>query len=201
MDDIVVFGSYEQDGLRKNGVEPIEWIVLDIQENRALLLSRYALDSKPYNDAYTPVTWESCSLRKWMNDTFLNTAFSEAEKKQILLTEVDNSGTQGNSKWHSSGGNNTKDFVFLLSYEESEQYFDGAYDRICVPTSYAVSQGADIRVHDDGVTESGWWWLRSPGEQTYHASFVNFDGTRYSNGVGNGYLSVRPVLWVRLNAI
>lgn len=199
VDNIVTFGSYEQDGLRKNGTEPIEWIVLDVQENQALLLSRYTLDSKPYNDTYGPVTWETCSLRNWMNDTFLNTAFTEAEKKQIVLTEVDNSRTQGNSEWRISGGNNTEDYIFLLSYEESEQYFDSAFDRMCLPTNYAVSQGADIRVHDDGVTESGWWWLRSPGEAEHHASFVNFDGTRYSNAVGNEYLSVRPALWVSLD--
>lgn len=196
VNDIVSFGSYEQDGLRQIGAEPIEWVVLEVQENQALLLSRYALDSKPYNNTYGPVTWETCSLRNWLNDTFLNTAFTEAEKKQILLTEVDNSRTQGNSEWRISGGNNTKDFVFLLSYEESERYFNGSVDRVCLPTSYAVSQGADIRVHDDGITESGWWWLRSPGEAQHHASFVNFDGTRYSNAVGNEYLSVRPALWI-----
>lgn len=197
--DMVSFGSYEQDGLRKNGAEPIEWIVLDIQNNQALLLSRYALDSKPYNSTYSPVTWETCSLRDWLNDIFLNTAFTEDEKKQILLTEVDNSRTQGNNEWRISGGNNTEDNVFLLSYEESEQYFDSSLDRMCLPTNYAVSQGADIRVHDDEVTESGWWWLRSPGEAQHHASFVNFDGTRYSNAVGNEYLSVRPALWISLD--
>lgn len=197
--DMVSFGSYEQDGLRKNGAEPIEWIVLDIQNNQALLLSRYALDSKPYNSTYSPVTWETCSLRDWLNDIFLNTAFTEDEKKQILLTEVDNSRTQGNNEWRISGGNNTEDNVFLLSYEESEQYFDSSFNRMCLPTNYAVSQGADIRVHDDEFTESGWWWLRSPGEAQHHASFVNFDGTRYSNAVGNEYLSVRPALWISLD--
>ena len=198
IDDIVTFGNYEQDGLRKNGTEPIEWIVLDVREDKALLLSCYALDSQPYNKAYAPVTWEECTLRNWLNSTFLNAAFTEDEKKKIEITEIDNSRAQGNSEWRISGGNNTEDSVFLLSYEESEQYFDSSFDRICLPTSYAVSQGADIRVHDDGITESGWWWLRSPGEAEHHAAFVNFDGTRYTNAVGNEYLSVRPALWIKL---
>ncbi|MBR2038265.1 MAG: hypothetical protein IKA09_11165 [Lachnospiraceae bacterium] len=197
--DMVSFGSYEQDGLRKNGAEPIEWIVLDIQNNQALLLSRYALDSRPYNSTYSPVTWETCSLRDWLNDIFLNTAFTEDEKKQILLTEVDNSRTQGNNEWHISGGNNTEDAVFLLSYADTDRYFDSAYDRLCMPTDYAISNGAKTRVHDDNITESGWWWLRSPGEAKHHAAFVNFDGTCYSNAVGNEYLSVRPALWISLD--
>lgn len=200
VNDIVTFGSYEQDGLRKNGAEPIEWIVLDVQGNQALLLSRYALDSRPYNDAYGPVTWENCSLRHWLNSTFLDTAFTEDEKKNIVITELDNGRSEGNNEWHIAGGNNTEDSVFLLSYADTDRYFDSAYDRMCMPTNYAISNGANVRVHDDNITESGWWWLRSPGEVEYHAAFVNFDGTRYSNAVGNEYLSVRPALWVKIGA-
>ena len=49
VNDILTFGRYEQDGIRGNGAEDIEWLVLDVQGNKALLLSRYALDSQPYN--------------------------------------------------------------------------------------------------------------------------------------------------------
>ncbi|MBR2038590.1 MAG: hypothetical protein IKA09_12835 [Lachnospiraceae bacterium] len=103
IDDIITFGNYEQDGFRKNGAEPIEWIVLDVQEDKALLLSCYALDSQPYNKAYTPVTWEECTLRNWLNSTFLNAAFTEDEKKKIEITEIDNSRAQGNNEWRISG--------------------------------------------------------------------------------------------------
>ena len=82
----------------------------------------------------------------------------------------------------------------------TDRYFDDAADRICVPTQYAVNMGADTRILDDGVTTAAWWWLRSPGESSNQASFVNFDGTRYTNAVGNTYLSVRPALWIRLDS-
>ncbi len=197
VNEIVTFGSYEQDGLRSNGTEAIEWQVLDVQEDKALLLSCRALDSVPYNDSYSAVTWETSSLRTWLNDSFLNTAFTAEERERILTEEIDNGVSQCNREWHTTGGNNTEDAVFLLSYAETNQYFDSPEDRICTPTIYAVNQGADTRLLDDGVTEAGWWWLRSPGETSAQASFVNFDGTRYTNSVGNEYLSVRPALWIR----
>ena len=112
--------------------------------------------------------------------------------------EVDNGFYQNNPSWSTPGGKNTFDQVFLLSYEETNYYFDKETDRICTPTSYAVSRGADVRT---GTVHAGWWWLRSPGEKSNHAAFVNFDGTRYTNVVSNGYLSVRPAIWVELSAI
>ena len=41
--DVLAFGHYEQDNNPDNGPEPIEWIVLDVQDGKALLLSRYGL--------------------------------------------------------------------------------------------------------------------------------------------------------------
>ena len=197
--DVVTFGRYEQDNLSSNGKEQIEWQVLAVDGNKLLLLSRHALDSKPYHHVTAEVTWESCSLREWLNSEFLNTAFNHAERSMILKTEVDNGRKQHNSSWETKGGNNTEDYVFLLSYEETERYFSNQYERVCSPTDYAVNMGADTRELDNIVTDAGWWWLRSPGENAYHASFVNFDGTRYTNMVGNGYLSVRPVVWVEVD--
>ena len=45
----VYFGSYEQDNDTEDGAEPIEWLVLAVDNDKALLLSRYALDCQPYN--------------------------------------------------------------------------------------------------------------------------------------------------------
>ena len=198
VNDILTFGRYEQNGIRGNGAEDIEWLVLDVQGNKALLLSRYALDSQPYNSAYGKTTWEACTLRSWLNSTFFDAAFTTEEKASILVTEVDNGASQNNSEWHTKGCNNTEDMVFLLSYNDTDRYFNDRDARICTPTNYAVSMGADTRTLDDGVTDAAWWWLRSPGENETQASFVNFDGTRYTNAVGNGYLSVRPAIWVEI---
>lgn len=197
----LTIGVYEQDGNWENDKEAIEWLVLDIQDNRALLLSRYALDSKPYDTDYEAVDWEHCSLRQWLNGRFLKFSFSEAEKKAILSTTVNNSVLQGNQEWERTGGDNTQDQVFLLSYQEVMQYFGSAEDRVCTVTPYAAEMGADTREYNGHITEAGWWWLRSPGEKEHHAAMVNFDGNCYSNAVANEYLSVRPAMWVDLDVL
>lgn len=79
-DGYIIFGVYEQDGDLTNGPEPIEWEVLGTDSNGTLLVSRYILDCQPYNTEYVDVTWETCSLRAWLNDDFLNTAFTPFEQ-------------------------------------------------------------------------------------------------------------------------
>ena len=108
---IVTFGRYEQDGDKENGPEEIEWVVLDVQDGKALLLSKYGLEAKPYNTEYTDVTWETCTLRAWLNSDFLNKAFSAEEQSAILTTTVDNSSSQGYNDLNSIDGNNTRDKI------------------------------------------------------------------------------------------
>lgn len=113
--DYIVFGRYEQDGNLDNGPEPIEWEIVSEGDGRMLLVSRYILDYQQYNIEQTDVTWETCSLRSWLNDDFINTAFSNAERDQILETTITNSdhplsGTEG--------GNDTVDQIFCLSVDE-----------------------------------------------------------------------------------
>ena len=142
--NIVKFGHYEQDNNLKNGQEEIEWIVLDVQEGKSLLLSVYGLDEKPYNtDFSNTVTWEKCTLRSWLNKDFADTAFSTDEKKAILNTTVDNGDKQRNTQWNSYGGNTTQDQIFLLSYSEVfGGYFNSDYDRRCAPTESAIANEA-----------------------------------------------------------
>ena len=118
--DHITFGSYDQDGNDQNGKEPIEWEVLDVDQDGALLISRYVLDCVPYNNEYKNVTWETCSLRKWMNEKFYNEAFSEKEKKAIRPSLVIN---ESNQLWATTGGNNTNDNIFCLSVSEILRYY------------------------------------------------------------------------------
>ena len=59
-----------------------------------------------------------------MNGAFLNKAFVEQEQAGILLTNVDNSDSQGYNGWNTSGGNNSQDKLFLLSYAEANKYLE-----------------------------------------------------------------------------
>lgn len=86
--ETVFFGAYEQDNQQDNGTEPIEWLVLDIQDGKALLISQYALDCKPYHTIDRTVTWETCTLRNWLNTSFYNEAFLTAEQAKIATVTV-----------------------------------------------------------------------------------------------------------------
>ena len=106
--DVISFGSYEQDNNARNGVETIRWRVLDRIGNRILVVSAYALDCKPYNETDDNVTWETCTLRKWLNSSFFNTAFTEQEKTLIPAATVS---AEKNPEYNTDPGNTTQDEV------------------------------------------------------------------------------------------
>ena len=203
--NIIRFGHYEQDNNLENGAEEIEWIVLDVQEGKSLLISKYGLDAKAYNTTRRSVTWELCTLRSWLNNDFLKTAFTAKEQSSILITTVDNSkghGYSGYSGHRSDGGNNTQDQIFLLSYREAFDLYFESYDaRMCAPTDYAKSQGAyTFNGYKVDGRSAGWWWLRSLGNYQYIASIVNTDGSRNSFNVYYTIGCVRPAFWINLES-
>ena len=188
--DIVTFGNYEQDNnLSKK--EPIEWIVLDTDGTKLLLLSRYCLDNVAFNNKQTNVKWEDSSLRKWLNTTFLKTAFSTKDQSILVSSVIE---TPDNPTYGTSGGSNTTDKVFLLSIEEAEYYFGSDSARQADATAYADAQGAQ-------VYKSGTWWrLRSPGKFDYSVASVYASGKIAYAGdtVSDTGCAIRPAVWVDL---
>ena len=220
--DIITFGSYEQDGNTANGKEPVEWVVLDADAESVLVVSRYVLDCKSYHEEYTDVTWETCMLRSWLNNTFYSNAFSAEEQAQILETRLDN---PGNEYWGTPGGNETSDRVFLLSVDEVRRYwtFNSWYDKDAfghsedliteaTPYTYASSPYTLVIFREDyedyykgeGYSEACIgrvgcaWWLRSPGYTNCYASFVRGNGIvgyhSPDSGVEGTDIGVRPAL-------
>ena len=110
--DCVLFGAYEQDNDASNGKEDIEWLVLSKEDDRVLLISRYALDYQRYNETKAAVSWETCTLRKWLNDSFLNAAFSAEEQERIQDTALFAS---EDAEEGASSGSGAADKVFLLN--------------------------------------------------------------------------------------
>ena len=198
--DIIEFGAYEQDNDTSNGKEPIEWLVLERDGNKILVISRYALDVQPYNTEYEDITWETCTLRTWLNETFLNEAFSEAEQSIIQTKEVP---ADRNPDHSTDPGNATKDKIFLLSINEAYEYFASDEARMCIPTAYAIANGAltsdEFKV--DGAATC-WWWLRSPGDYQRSAGDVHHVGGVNSYGCGVSYagVCVRSAMWIDLDA-
>lgn len=189
------FGAYEQDNNTSNGKEDIEWLVLEVKDGKALVISKYALDCQPYNTSYTDVTWETCTLRKWLNNDFINAAFSANEKAMIPTVTVS---ADDNPYYSTNPGNATQDQVFLLSITEVNKYFSSNSARQGEPTNCAVASGAYVNSSNGNC----WWWLRSPGYNQNSVATVISGGVVDEGGYGvsSGNGAVRPALWIDLNS-
>ena len=201
--DYVVFGQYEQDNDTSNGKEDVEWRVLDVQEDRALLISKYLLDSKPYNTTDDHVTWETCTLRKWLNDEFINTAFSDMEKAQIPTVTLSDDDYNNSMDM----GNATQDRIFLLNPGDAKRYFGSDDERKCNATYYAINRydHNNPTINTDGSIDTGLskdWWLRT-FPKYFDGEYITNEGKQYSiNGtlVLTFDMFIRPAMWVDLDA-
>ncbi len=184
--DSVFFGNYEQDDATFNGKEEIEWIILEKQDNKLLVLSKYILDYLEYHNERADVSWENSTMRTWLNRPFIKNAFTEEEQNRILSAQVSNN---NNQKYDINGGNDTTDKVFLLSIEEASEL--DSTKLITEETSYSLG-----RTKGFGRARNN-WWLRSPGKQNYYAAqvagVVSPSGQSVSLCAG-----VRPAMWVSI---
>ena len=195
---IVNLGTFEQDNNTKNGEEPIEWIVIDASNGRALLLSKYVLLGREFNDnayrgeggrEHNSVTWKTSALYSWLNKEFIK-SFSKTE--QTILKPTEN-GT-----------------VFILDATELNKYIPNEANRICQPTEYALQRGAS-------VSHGGaWWWLRDIYFRTFYrnGNTISYRNRCYEAGIvyGSGEISdtgnivsideygVRPAIWIDYSA-
>jgi hypothetical protein len=151
-----------------------DWRILDLQNDKALLMIRNALEPRAYHDIPGDITWENSALRTWINTEFIHTTFSQTEQSNIIPTKVVNS---NNPTYGTAGGNDTTDKAFLLSMEEVQKY------RLAFPEFKSNS------------------WLRSPGNNQRSAAFLSIDGTVMSYGYDTTSkdFTIRPVLWYTIN--
>ena len=219
--DIVTFGRYEQDNRTSNGKEEIEWRVLetDEQNGRVLLVSLYGLDTQPFDTTRSRVvTWESCTLRRWLNNEFLNSAFTGEEQSAILTSYHGDEDSSAATQWLSSPAwdQQAKDKVFLLSYHDADRlyfYETTSYgslmtsdrERRCGITEYAAARGALVsHEHDVNGRPTGRWWLRTPrtlNGRTYDIYLVRSGGDIDIDGASAKYMAVRPAVWVSISAV
>ena len=192
----VTMGLYEQDGNIKNGAEPIEWLVVDVDADngRALVVSKYSLDRLLYHSKYEPVTWETCDLRRVLNDEFLSTVFTEEESQRILSVQLH---TPDNTERGTKGGNDTTDRVFILSAQEAEQNFPTSNERQGLSTPYLNQLCAFTNGLEFTTTV---YWLRTPGDSQAHAAYVLSGKVNLGGWGGNIHkLPIRPAMWIALD--
>ena len=207
--ETVFFGHYEQDNDLSNGKEPIEWIVLDVQDGKSLLLSKYVLDAQPYDYSASTNVWKDCTLRKWLNNEFVKEAFPDTLRKILVLSEIDNGKGQDYSFWSSGGSENTFDTVFVFSYAECMYYYD-LYNQIldeeilptyivAIATPYACITGEDQNPYLIWSGNICTWWLRSPSPTS---GYGMYSSTKPSFSFPtNRVQGVRPAVWIDLNEL
>lgn len=201
---IMTFGGYD-------------WRVLDIKEDRALVIAEYILEQKPYNDCSGDVTWAKCSLRKYLNEDFYS-KFTDEEKSRIVQVQNKNPENQ----WYgSTGGEDTLDYIFLLNIEEVVcKYFGDSSKNLenRSPKQRYWFQKKDENNINRRSTLDGyvwWWWLRSTGRDNKRAVYIHGDGNigiqgngtfKYSSNTihpltGDNSGGVRPAMWVRVGIL
>jgi len=152
------------------------WQVLDIKDGQALLISKLVLEERAYHEKDEPITWENCTLRRYLNGEFYNKL---SDKNKIAKHTISNK----NNQWYGTdGGNDTTDHIFLLSLEELVQYFGDSgklKNRPNSSTWYINDQFNKNCIAYNPLGSAAWWWLRSPGYRSFFATFVNRVGYVY----------------------
>ena len=186
----VVLGLYPQG--RHRVVMPIDWVVVAMEDHRALLVSRFYLYNHCYHEEYQEITWKDCSLRKNLNQDFYGCAFHPKEQEVILETEISN---EDNPLYKTKGCEATKDRIFVLSYEEFCRYCGNVKEsgirHDAVLSSICQNVDGDV---------AAFWWLRTPGVTNFSAVFVDGEGLvplEHALYVHNEK-AVRPAMWIRI---
>ena len=155
----IAIGAVVSMGKWKN--KKIEWMVLEVSGNSALLLSQKSVAYRPFmKENIESAEWEKSDVRQWLNNDFFESAFTAKEQKSILTTIVKSNQKDG-IQGYSLGGEDTRDRLFLLSEEEVNHYFatKEAKKAGCMDESFAKDY---IRTHRQDKYYYG-WWLRTPG--------------------------------------
>ncbi len=182
--DIFAFGYY---------YEEIEWLVLDKSGTKILAVTKNCIDSMPINPKFGNTSWEDSKIRKWLNGVFFDKAFTEDERKMIVLSEIEN---PKNKIYGKADGNKTKDRIFLLSIDEAEKFFGSDEERKSGAMDFAIQNGTKADSEGNCI-----WWLRTPGIDSKRFSVISNAGYIYEIGsyIDFDDRGIRPAMWIDLS--
>jgi len=182
--------------------DDIGWRVLAVEDGRVLIVSEDVVDMRPYNDADEATTWEQCSLRQWLNSNFYDSLPQEMKDLDSIAPQVENYMNPGSGV---DGGSFTNDFVFILSWDEVNQYFSSGKDRQAgldvtpeVVNGIMGKYGADLQGIAQSSGGGAFWWMRTPGNAANCAGYVAASGAicGYGTDVDADSVGVRPAIWL-----
>lgn len=172
-------------------VEPIKWqIIYDTNDNYCTILTDKAIDVQMFDNSN--LNYEKSYLRKYLNNEFLNIAFSSEQIEKCLAYVTVNSTDYDKEKY------SFKDRLFILTYDEVIANYYGLnsnYARVRKPTDYALAKG----VITSG--ENALWWLRTVSSSSYGAirGILGDGGTSdYFAHPNNNGCGVVPAVRVKL---
>ena len=193
-------------------VEPIQWRILDGNDELFTTVSKYILDGHGYNstndvreidgEIVYGNNYAHSDIRQWLNEEFYEAAFY-AGGSRVKTTLVDNSPSSTGFVENAYACEDTSDKIYLLSRKElldpnngfsSEAGISGT--REAFVTDYARAKGAYANADGNGS-----YWTRSPATSTpVDVWRVDFEGTFYLPGSNyksfQSILSVRPAMTV-----
>ena len=222
--ETVKFGSYQQykDQYEIYNKESVEWILLYRDNDNAYLMSKYVLDSLPYNTE-KPVfergayiydsnihgmasDWKYSTLRKWMNETMYNELFSDEEKGLINTTYLDNTYVK-DYEHYVIAGNHTEDKIYILNEEELFHFLGkGGID--VEESKLKATKGTDyaIKFRDLNTnTQNNWYkgfsdyWIRNVQITESDLSVIRANG-RFNSKVNiyDKRYGIRPCITIKL---
>lgn len=207
----ILLGHYEQDNIIANGEESIEWKVLSVEDDKALIISAYGLDTMAYGTTSLSMkegfSWATADVRTWLNSSFYNTAFSQSEKNRIIYSQV--------STDDAFGKFTTNDRLFVLSIAEVNKYFSSSSAMSCQATEYAKEKLTMPNTNGTTAKDEKYatWWLRdlvsvykSKGfDSTFNIAALVWANTGITTDTNTGWpfldnaIVVRPAMWIKLD--
>jgi hypothetical protein len=198
--DKLIFGEYE-------------WRILDIKDDKVLILTEEIIELRDYHNKSIDITWKDCELRRYLNGEFYDN-FSNNDREKIIETI----NTNPDNLWYKAdGGEDTIDKIFILSMDDVVRTYFGDSSRLLDYPSknqrywFQRKDENNIKRRAAFLNSPWWWWVRTPGKNNRVAVYIHGDGNIgiQGNGVSKRNTNVihqltndnrggiRPALWIK----
>ena len=173
----VKMGRFEQDNDLTNGPEEIEWDVIKYEDGKYFVISKYVLTVMAFNENSKSTKWADSTLRRWMNGEFLETSFSEEERKYIQDTYIKSVFTT--------------DKIFCISYNDLVREIQDMRIRFGKPTPYSLDKG----IKPCSPVEMVYW--EDETRLSYDFYLISGkSGSTSGSGTSGKAEGVRPAMWI-----
>ena len=173
----VKMGKFEQDNDLSNGPEEIEWDVIKYEDGKYYVISKYVLTVMAFNENSKSTKWADSTLRRWMNGEFLETSFSEEERKYIQDTYTKSV--------------STTDKIFCITYHNLINDIKDNRITFGKPTPYSLDKG----LKPSGTEEMDYW--EDETRLSYDFYFISGkSGSVCHSGTSGKAEGVRPAMWI-----